>query len=113
MDQNQRKQVGERIKAVRTDRGWSQARLAEAAGVSENTILSIEKGERATQGTKLRAVLDALGLATPTDGVLDLEGVPEDVRVFLQVAAQRLKVLPADRRAHVLADIYPRLLLGE
>jgi transcriptional regulator with XRE-family HTH domain len=113
MDQDQRKQVGDRIKAARTDRGWSQARLAEEAGVSENTILSIEKGERSTQGTKLRAVLDALGLAVPADGVLDLDGVPEDVRVFLKVAAQRLKVLPADRRAQVLADIYPRLLLGD
>jgi transcriptional regulator with XRE-family HTH domain len=113
MDQNQRDQIGQRVRTVRAERGWSQARLAEAAGVSENTVLSIEKGRLATQPTKLRAVLDALGLATPTDGVLDLEGVPEDARVFLKVAAQRLKVLPEDRRARVLADIYPRLLIED
>jgi hypothetical protein len=39
--------------------------------------------------------------------------VPEDARVFLKVAAQRLKVLPEDRRARVLADIYPRLLIED
>lgn len=113
MDQNQRQQVGDRIKAARDDRGWSQARLAQEARVSENTILSIERGQRTPQPAKLRAVLDALGLAAPADGSLDLDGVPEDVRVFLRVAAQRLKVLPPDRRAQVLADIYPRLLLGD
>lgn len=111
MDQNQRQQTGERVKATRKERGWSQERLAQEAGVSPNTVLAIEKAERQTQPGKLRPVLDALGLAEPVDGVLDLEGVPEDVRVFLKVAAQRLKVLPADRRAPILADIYPRLLV--
>lgn len=111
MDQNQRQQVGDRIKAARDERGWSQARLAEAAGVSENTVLSIEKGVRTPQAAKLRAVLDALDLAAPIDGALDLEGVPEDARIFLKVAAQRLKVLTPAQRAAVLADIYPRLLV--
>jgi len=113
MDENHRKQLGDRIRTARKARGWSQARLAEAAGISENTVLSIELGKRTPQGTKLRAVLDALGLAAPADGVLDLEDVPDDVRVFAKVAVQRLKVLPDDRRALVLADIYPRLLLTD
>lgn len=111
MDQNQRQQVGDRIRSARNERGWSQARLAEAAGVSENTVLSIEKAERTPQAAKLRAILDALELAAPIDGTLDLEGVPEDARIFLKVAAQRLKVLTPAQRAVVLADIYPRLLV--
>jgi transcriptional regulator, XRE family len=32
------------LAARRTERGWSQARLAEILGVSRQTIISIEKG---------------------------------------------------------------------
>ena len=110
MDEAQRKQLSERVKAARKERGWSQAALAREAGVSENTVISLEHGKRETQDGKLRAVLDALGMAVPPDGALDLEGVPEDVRIFLKVAAQRLSVLDEDARARILADIYPRLL---
>lgn len=114
MDHEQRKQLGDRIRAARTEKGWSQARLATEAGVSENTVLSIESAKRTPQGEKLRAILDALGMVTPVDGALDLEGVPEDFQIFLRVAAKRGIALAgpeyADRRARILADIYPRLL---
>lgn len=113
MDQEQRTQLGGRIRQAREDKGWSQAKLASEAGVSENTILSIEGAKRTPQDSKLRAVLDALGMATPPNDVLDLEGVPEDVRIFLTVAALRLKVLNESQRNRVLSDIYPRLLLAE
>lgn len=113
MDQNQLHQVGEKIKTARKERGWSQARLATEAGVSENTVLSVEQAQRTPQDAKLRAILDALELAAPADGALDLEGVPEDIRIFLRVAAQRLKVLPEARRAVVLAHLYPVLLLED
>jgi len=111
MNEDQRREVGDKVKQARLERGWSQARLAKEAGVSENTVISIERGVRATQAGKLRPVLDALGLATPPDGSLDLEGVPEDVRIFLRVASQRLSVLGEQDRARVLADIYPRLMM--
>lgn len=110
MDAEQRKQVGEKVAAARNARGWSQRRLAEEAGVVENTVISIEKGNRQTQEGKLRPVLHVLGLAEDANDSLDLDGVPEDVRVFLQVAALRLKMLSPDARARVLADIYPRLI---
>lgn len=111
MDVEQRKQVADRIKSVRQERGWSQSKLAQEAGVSENTVLSIEGAKRTPQEGKLRAVLDALGLVTPPDGELDLEGVPEDVRIFLRVAAQRLKVMDDTARARALAAMYPLLLI--
>ena len=34
-----------RLKDIRTDRGYSQAKLAELVGVSRNTISSIETGQ--------------------------------------------------------------------
>lgn len=109
MDQEQRKQLGDRIRETRRTRGWSQAKLALEAGVAENTVVSIELAKKSPQDAKIRAILDALGMVAPADDVLDLEGVPEDVRIFLKVAAQRLKVMGADERARLLADIYPKM----
>lgn len=112
MDIQQRQQLAERITTARKARGWSQERLAQEAGVSPNTILSLEKAKRGYQEGKLRAVLDALGLATPASNALDLEGVPADAQMFAKVALQRLTAMDDATRSRVLADLYPRLLLG-
>jgi len=123
MDQQQRVQVAKRVKERRAELGWSQVKLAEEAGVSENTVISIEapakpgydfskEKPRDTQEGKLRAVLDALGIEHPNSDIISLEGVPDDVRKFLKVAVPRLKAIEDDGvRARVLADIYPRILV--
>jgi transcriptional regulator with XRE-family HTH domain len=112
MDAVQRERVGARIRALRKERGWTQDELAEKAGVSSRTIFSVEKGAHVPQPAKLRAILDALDVAEPQDGgdLLSLEGMPEDVMIFLRVAAQRLCVLGEEERAQVLTALYPRLL---
>jgi transcriptional regulator with XRE-family HTH domain len=110
MDLQQRQQVAERVVAEREAHGWSQRELAKRAGVAENTVSSIELVKRDPQSDKLRRVLSALGIAEPVDGSLDLEGVPEDVQTFLNVAARRLSALEPDVRARILAEIYPRLI---
>lgn len=110
MDSQQRAELGRRIKEARLARGWSQARLGQEAGVAENTVMNMERGS-ASQTAKMRAVMDALEIMPPAT-VLPLEGVTEDVRIFLTVALQRLRVLDDDQRARVLADMYPRLLLA-
>lgn len=109
MDAVQREGVGARIKALRLERGWSQAQLAEEAGVSARTVFSVENGEHVSQPAKLRAILDALDVA-PEPSVTLPEGMPEDVAVFVRVAAQRLSVLTEDERTAVLMQLYPRLL---
>jgi transcriptional regulator with XRE-family HTH domain len=109
MDTQQRRSVAAKVVERRKNLGWSQARLAEEAGVSENTVLSIEKGKHGTQPGKLAAVLAALDLTT--GNALSLEGASEDVQNFLRVALSRLSALPEDRRARLLADLYPRLLM--
>jgi len=115
MDLEQRKQLADAVKTRRTELGWSQAKLAAEAQVSENTVLSIEGVKRTPQGEKLRAVLDALGMASPNDSdVLDLTGVPEDAVRFLRVAARRFANMSGEEhdneRHRILADIYPRIL---
>jgi len=37
--------MNNRLKELRTDRGWTQADLAERARVSRQTIIAIEKGK--------------------------------------------------------------------
>lgn len=110
MDAVQREGVGARIKTLREERGWSQGQLAQEAGVSARTVWAAEKGEHLPQAKKLRAILDALDVAEPQDGDLKIEGLPEDIAVFLRVAAQRLCVLGYPERAQVLAELYPKLL---
>jgi transcriptional regulator with XRE-family HTH domain len=118
MDAVQREEVGARIRALRKERGWSQEKLAEEATnrcedakVSPRTVWSVENGQHVPQPKKLRAILDALGVAEPQGGdTLSLDGVPDDVAVFVRVATQRLCVLDEDERTRVLAALYPKLL---
>lgn len=111
MDEQQRAELAVEVREARNQRGWSQKKLATEAGVSENTVMWLEKGQRGTQPAKVRQILDALGVA-PAMSVIELDGVPEDVRIFLTVAAQRLSIMDPDDRNRVLADVYPRLLVG-
>lgn len=110
MDAAQRQRVGGQIRTARKMRGWSQEDLAREAEVSANTVVAAESGRKRTQDGKLRAILDALDIDPTLSEALPLADIPEDVRTFLTVALQRLKVMPESKRARVLADIYPRLM---
>lgn len=112
MNEEQRKALGERVRDARRSRGWSQDKLADAAGVTPNTVLAIENATRQTQASKLTRVLTALGMETPPDDSLSLDGVPEDVRVFLTVVAARMKALNENERALILSKVYPFLIQG-
>ncbi|MBP7815527.1 MAG: helix-turn-helix transcriptional regulator [Phenylobacterium sp.] len=53
-------EIGERIARLRLERNWTQADLAEAAGVSKSTIERLENGS-STQLSNLLRALRALG----------------------------------------------------
>jgi len=38
--------VGERIRALRTERGWRQIDLAEQSGINENYLSHVERGKK-------------------------------------------------------------------
>lgn len=115
MDHRRRLTTGARVQQARESLGWSQATLAINAGVSENTVSSIERGKHRTQPEKLRSVLDALGLAAPIGDVawLNMEEVPKDVQFFLAVVAQRLTTMDSHHRSRLLARVYPMLLVDD
>jgi len=51
----------EMVVTVRHAKGWTQARLAEAAGLSQGYVSKIEAGDAELHGAALHAVADALG----------------------------------------------------
>ena len=51
-----------KLKAARTERGWSQERLAKAAGVSRTGVTMIENNERNPSLVYCHALAAALGL---------------------------------------------------
>ena len=56
------KQIGNLIRRARKQRGWSQTRLGEKAGLRQETISLIETGNPATKLDTILAVLAALDL---------------------------------------------------
>jgi len=63
--------IRNRVRELRTDRGWTQAQLAEAVGVSRQSINSIECN-RYVPSLPL-ALLFARVFAVPTEEIFTLE----------------------------------------
>lgn len=55
-----RRQIGDHIRAARTERKLSQEKLAEAAGLDRKTVNRIEQGTHATLIDHLLLIADAL-----------------------------------------------------
>jgi transcriptional regulator with XRE-family HTH domain len=56
-------ELGERVKAARKSKGWSQTKLADAAGVSRARLEALENARLAEMGIKhLLRILNALDL---------------------------------------------------
>lgn len=64
--------IGDRIAAARKDKGWSQARLADAVNQAQTTISSWERGRTEPGRDDVEKVASALGISRA-----ELEGVSE------------------------------------
>jgi transcriptional regulator with XRE-family HTH domain len=53
---------GELIRLLRRRKGWTQRDLAQAAGVTQTTIVRLEKGKRGAMISTIRKVAEALGV---------------------------------------------------
>jgi transcriptional regulator with XRE-family HTH domain len=58
-----RRVFGQRIRALRHDRGLSQEGLAELAGVHRTYLSSLERGERNVSLDNIYAIAEALGVS--------------------------------------------------
>lgn len=66
--------IGDRVRDYRNSRGFSQARLGEAIGMSQEGVSSIERGRTQASRDVVRKIADALGIPPS-----DIEGGTEDV----------------------------------
>ena len=56
-------QSGDRIRAIRGQRNWTQEELAEAAGISKSFLSDIENGKRNISSESALKIADALGIS--------------------------------------------------
>ena len=56
------KQVGARIRALRTVKGWSQAKLAERAHLTRVYVIRLEAGRQDPSLSTINALAKALGV---------------------------------------------------
>jgi transcriptional regulator with XRE-family HTH domain len=58
-----RKRFGDRIRALRNDRGWSQEELADRAGLHRTYIGSVERGEQNLSLVNIERLAATLGVS--------------------------------------------------
>ncbi len=79
-------EISYRIREARVGQGWTQAQLANAAGVSRTTLNQLENGLFPDLGVKkLRAILDQVGLALAIQPV-EKTTAPDFVRMACTTA---------------------------
>lgn len=92
--------LAKRCKQLRKDHGWSQTKLAERAGVSQQTISKIERGV-ATESRKLQKIAAAFGLSVDEF----LESTESDGSTgpwpFKRISPEQWNALEDDEKAFV------------
>jgi transcriptional regulator with XRE-family HTH domain len=58
----ERRLFGKRLRELRNERGWSQEKLAEAAGMSRYTVYRVENGDNSLLLDRVFDLCDALGV---------------------------------------------------
>jgi DNA-binding XRE family transcriptional regulator len=61
--QSRRRLAVDRLRALRTDRRWTQRELAERAGISKEAIHVYERGRKCPHQSTLRLLAAALGVS--------------------------------------------------
>lgn len=62
-NEEQKKEVGKRIKELRIAKNWNQQKLADEADLTQSAIAQFEKGERLPSTTALRSMAEAFEIS--------------------------------------------------
>jgi transcriptional regulator with XRE-family HTH domain len=104
------REIGQRLKLLRQERGLTQTDLAQLVGLSQPNLSAIERGARAA--TLHQVIRFARALQSTTDEILLDEKAPAPGRRPRKAVAQRFlrldELAPADRR--VALDVIDGLL---
>ena len=98
--------LGERIRALRQEKGWTQRELAQRVGIKPSRISKYELGTDQPSLALVKAIADALG--TTTDHLAG-SGAETDSDALLKSLLIRIDELPAEPRSSI-AQILDALL---
>ena len=95
--------IGDRIRKMRDEKGWTQDDLARAAGISKGFLSDVENGKRNISADNVLKVANALGASleyllrgsTPQDEPAALVQIPPE----LSKAAEEMKLSYSDTLA--------------
>jgi len=87
--------AGDRVKAAREQRSWTQERLAEAAGISKGFLSDVENNKRNISSESALKIADALGISLDyllrgESGRAQFQREPVSIPVELSDAAEEL-----------------------
>lgn len=85
-------------------RGWSQARLAEEAGLAENTVSRLMRGEKVRPGS-LTAALAALGIEHLSDTPVAREEMADSVKLVMEITERWITALPPSEVDQAARDL--------
>lgn len=102
------KTIGERIKKIRGDKGWTQERLAREAGLSKSFLSDVENNKTRVSGDNLLKISEVLGasldfLMKGESGGVSEEADYVEIPANLSEAAEELGI--SFRKTLVLLDI--------
>jgi transcriptional regulator with XRE-family HTH domain len=97
MDQEQAKELGQRLRARREELGLSLRQLAEQADMNDATIVRIEQGAFAAPAPdKLARIAEALGLSLADVFALAEYAVPDDLPSFQPYLRSKYRDMPRE-----------------
>ncbi|BDP37766.1 MULTISPECIES: helix-turn-helix domain-containing protein [Vibrio] len=94
--------IGENLKRLRRDKGWTQGDLANKCGIRFGQISKIERNETDPKLSTIYALTRALN-CTPNALLMDMEETSIDA--IMSVALERIQGLPDEDKDHLLAVI--------
>lgn len=100
MTEQERKNYAAQVGAVRKMLGYTQADLAEMAGVSRGTVVNIESGKIVPQADNLWRVMLALDMTVNVDAA-----APEWISEYMQILVPLMRHVPESERSDVMGEV--------
>jgi transcriptional regulator with XRE-family HTH domain len=101
--------LGDKIRHLRRERGWTQAQLSERAGVKVNQISKLEQDDADPHLSTVYKLMKALE-CSPNQLLAEQQPIPAE-KVDLHVVLDRLTDLPAEQ-TYPLIEVLERFCLG-
>lgn len=92
--------IGENLKRIRRDKGWTQSELANNCGIRLGQISKIERNETDPKLSTIYAIIKALE-CTPNALLMDVSKTSLDA--IMEIALERMQKLPDEDNEHLLA----------